>query len=128
MRPFQEKQSAFIEFKTTDDGVKLEKTIRDNRNELRKLKDQIHEHTEQCNATKLQIDKVKVELDRKTDERNQNAHGHMAAVDDDEIFQKGDGEDGQAEIIDEEELNLIQRMKLLKKNYRSTYADLKESK
>ena len=71
---------------------------------------------------------MKTELDKKTDERTQNVHGHMAAIDDDEIFPKGDGEDGQAEIIDEEELNLLQRMKLLKKNYRSTYSDLKDSK
>lgn len=30
----------------------------------------------------------------------------MAAIEDDEIF-KGDGNEGQAEIIDEEELNLL---------------------
>lgn len=47
----------------------MEQSVRDNRNELRTLKETIHEHTEQCNATKNQIDRVKFELDKKGDER-----------------------------------------------------------
>ena len=35
-----------MEFKSTEEGVKLEASVRDNRNELRKLKDVIKEHTE----------------------------------------------------------------------------------
>lgn len=42
-----------MEFKSTDEGQKLEVSVRDNRNELKKLKDDIKEHTEQCNATKI---------------------------------------------------------------------------
>lgn len=47
----------------------MEQSVRDNRNELRTLKEAIHENTEQCNATKTQIDRVKAELDKKGDER-----------------------------------------------------------
>ena len=39
-----------------------------------------------------------------------------------------DDEDGPQEIIDEDELALLQRMKELKKNYRAYYADLKTIK
>lgn len=39
-----------------------------------------------------------------------------------------DDEDGPQEIIDEDELALLQRMKELKKNYRACYADLKTVK
>jgi len=46
----------------------------------------------------------------------------LAAVDQDEIM---DDEDGPQEIIDEDELALLQRMKELKKTYRACYAELK---
>tara|TARA_B110000285_G_scaffold228680_1_gene292016 strand:+ start:1865 stop:1999 length:135 start_codon:yes stop_codon:yes gene_type:complete len=39
-----------------------------------------------------------------------------------------DDEDGPQEIIDEDELALLQRMKELKKNYRACYAELKTVK
>ena len=43
-------------------------------------------------------------------------------MDQDEIM---DDEDGPQEIIDEDELALLQRMKELKKHYRAAYNDLK---
>ena len=49
----------------------------------------------------------------------------MAAVDQEEIM---DDEDGPQEIIDEDELALLQRMKELKKTYRACYAELKTVK
>ena len=48
----------------------------------------------------------------------------MMGYDDDEAAQEG----GQQEIIDEEELAFIQRMKELKKVYRSNFDHLKEVK
>ena len=39
-----------------------------------------------------------------------------------------DDEDGPQEIIDEDELALLQRMKELKKTYRASYAELKTVK
>lgn len=52
-------------------------------------------------------------------------NNHMAAVEDDELM---DNEDGPQEIIDEEELLLLQRMKELKKAYRAAYSDLRATK
>jgi len=50
----------------------------------------------------------------------------MAAVDDEEILD--DGEGGPQEIIDEDELALLQNMKELKKAYRNAYSQLRNSK
>jgi len=44
---------------------------------------------------------VKVDLDRKQDERRQSMPNNMGGVDEDELM---DNEDGAQEIIDEEEL------------------------
>ena len=49
----------------------------------------------------------------------------MAAADDDEILED---DEAPQEIIDEDELALLQRMKELKKAYRAAYAQLKSSK
>jgi hypothetical protein len=57
--------------------------------------------TDQCNAAKRDIDVVKVDLDRKQDERRQSMPNNMGGVDEDELM---DNEDGAQEIIDEEEL------------------------
>ena len=45
---------------------------------------------------------------------------NMGGVDEDELM---DNEDGAQEIIDEEELLFLQKMKELKKNYRSAYSE-----
>lgn len=79
---------------------------------------QLKELTETCNKTKKNIDNVKSELDQKQDERRQNMQHHMAAQDDDDML---DDEDAPQEIIDEDELVLLQRMKELKKDYRGAY-------
>lgn len=76
----------------------------------------VREYTDVCNVAKKQIDVFKVELDKKADERKQNIHAHMAAVEDEELFNDDDG--GPQDIIDEEELNLLQNMKSVKKQYR----------
>ena len=50
---------------------------------------------------------------------------NMGGVDEDELM---DNEDGAQEIIDEEELLFLQKMKELKKNYRSAYSELRSTK
>jgi hypothetical protein len=64
-----DKQSAFIEFKSSEQGQQLEVSIRDNRVELRVSKDKVRILTEQCNKSKKSIDVCKIELDKKQDER-----------------------------------------------------------
>ena len=49
----------------------------------------------------------------------------MAAVEDEELF---NDDDGPQDIIDEEELTLLQNMKAVKKQYRSTYNELKDAR
>ena len=113
-----DKQVAFTEFKKEEEGRLLETSIRENRHELKTVKMQLKELTETCNKTKKNIDNVKSELDLKQDERRQNMQHHMAAQDDDDML---DDEDAPQEIIDEDELVLLQRMKELKKDYRAAY-------
>ena len=116
-----DKQAAFLEYKKSDEGASLETSIKDNRSELKGLKTNVKEMTDKCNEYKKNIDAVKFELDKKQDERRENQK--MQNLDDDEL-----DEDGPQEIIDEDELSLLQRMKELKKNYRSYFNDLKAAK
>lgn len=94
-----------MEFKQLENGQQLETSIKDNREELTELKKLVREHTEVCNAAKKKIDQLKTDLEKKIDERKANNHAHMAAVEDEELFNDDDG--GPQEIIDEEELALL---------------------
>ena len=114
-----------MDFKQELEGKALEESIRDNRVELKAIKTAVKELTEECNASKRNIDTVKVELDKKQDERKQSMQNQMAHLDDDELLED---DEAPQEIIDEEELALLQRMKELKKAYRSAYSQLKNSK
>jgi len=49
----------------------------------------------------------------------------MAGLDEDELI---DNDEGTQEIIDEEELILLQKMKELKKVYRAAYSELRSTK
>jgi rubrerythrin len=124
-RPAMDKQSAFIEFKKEDDGKNLEESIRDNRNELKTMKTKLKDLTEKCNQTKKTIDLVKGDLDKKQDDRRANQQHHMAGQDEEELL---DEDDGPQEIIDEDELALLQRLKELKKDYRNCFNNLKSVK
>jgi hypothetical protein len=76
------------------------------------------------NYIKVEIDKLKIRLDRKEEERrNQNKQlkNELAMDDDDNDVQK-------EEIIDEEELIMLREMKDLKRDYRDTFSRLKASK
>lgn len=52
-------------------------------------------------------------------------NNQLAAMDEDEILED---DDAPQEIIDEEELGLLQRLKELKKEYRGSFTHLKSSK
>ena len=65
LRPHIGKQAAFAEFKAEPRGKAAEESIRDNRTELNRLKGNIRSLTDKCNASKKDIDVVKVDLDRK---------------------------------------------------------------
>lgn len=125
LRPAITKQEAFLEFKVDTYGKEIEETIRDNRSELNRLKKNVRSLTNQCNASKQDIDVLKVDLDRKQDERRQSMPNQMAGIDDDELI---DNDEGAQEIIDEEELLLLQKMKELKKQYRAAYSELRSTK
>lgn len=119
------KQTAFVEYKQSEEGCALEVSIRDNRAEMKMGKDKVRGLTEKCNSSKKLIDACKVELDRKQDERKTSLQNQLNAVDDEDVL---DDDDGPQEIIDEDELALLQRMKELKKSYRATYQELKAAK
>ena len=125
LRPAVPKQEAFLEFKQDEFGKGIEESIRENRSELNNLKKGIRGLTDRCNAAKQEIDVVKMDLDRKQDERKQQMPNNMGGIDDDDLI---DNEDGNQEIIDEEELILLQKMKELKKAYRNAYNELRSTK
>ncbi len=120
-----DKQAAFIEFKQDGIGKDLEESIRDNRGELKTMKLVVKELTEKCNVAKKNIDIVKIDLDKKQDERKQQMQNQFNAGEEEEIL---DDDEAPQEIIDEEELGLLQRMKELKKAYRASYVELKTMK
>ena len=82
--------------------------------------------TEQCNSIKEQIDVLKNNLDKKKDERQNKMKIQMASVEDEEILNEEDG--GAQEIIDEEELIFMQKLKEVKRIYRKNFNDLKTAK
>jgi len=68
-RPAIDKQEAFVEFKATDEGVKIEQNIVELRSITRDRRSEIKAITEELNKTKAEIDKLKQKLDRKENER-----------------------------------------------------------
>ncbi|CDW85408.1 kinesin motor domain-containing protein [Stylonychia lemnae] len=118
-----DRQQAFIEFKNLPDGRQFEDQILNNRQELKDKKVKVKVLTEQCNNTKKEIDTIKAKLDEKAEEKKKNLREDIAGIDDDD-GQGGNGE-VQQEIIDEEELSYLQKMKEMKKKYRENYDLLK---
>ena len=121
-RKYMDKQQAFIEFKKEQEGLELEDSIRDNRLMLKEVKVQVKENTERCNKAKSQIDVVMADLEKKQEERKQNMQNQMAQLDEDEILED---DEAPQEIIDEEELALLQKLKGLKKEYRAAFTEMK---
>ena len=73
------------------------------------------------NTNKGDIDNLKTRLDRKEDERKVRLRDEQLRQDD--MF-----EEQADEIIDEEELVMLRKMKDLKKVYRDHFSDLKNCK
>ena len=73
------------------------------------------------NTNKGDIDNLKTRLDRKEDERKVRLRDEQLRQDD--MF-----EEQADEIIDEEELVMLRKMKDLKKIYRDHFSDLKNCK
>lgn len=73
-RPPMTKQQAFLEYKQEGgDGALQERAIVDYRNELRDKKQHIKNVTQLINATKKEMDAVKVRLDAKAEEKKAQA-------------------------------------------------------
>lgn len=126
-----ERQVAFIEFKGQEVGQQHEEKIKECRANIRTQRSELRDKTNSCNQVKSQIDRVKSQLDAKMEMKQRDLinqgktpgfSSHTAGFDEDGPM--GD----QQEIIDEEELALIKDLKDLKRQYRTTFQDLRDVK
>lgn len=101
----------------------MEGQIKEIRAHMQSERNGIKTATDQLNAIKQEIDKLKVRLDKKEDERRAK-NREIDAKHEDMFEEKVNDED----IIDEEELVLLKHMKDQKKQYRDSFAHLKEMK
>ena len=100
----------------------MEARIKATRDSMAVQRQEVRIMTDQLNANKQEIDLLKSKLDRKEDERKARLQqNHMTTED---VFDEPKHE----EIIDEEELVLLKQMKDYKKQYRDSFAKLKEKK
>ncbi|XP_069501891.1 kinesin-like protein KIF9 [Ambystoma mexicanum] len=106
------KIAAFEDFKN-DRGSEINRIFKDNKAILVDRKAKMKEITQTINIIKHEIDNTKETLSVKTQERE--SQGEYIS------------EEGQT-IIDEEEFNLIVRLKDLKKQYRAEYDELRDLK
>jgi hypothetical protein len=60
-----DRQTAFLEFKQTEEGVKMEQDIKDNKAQMKGIKKLLIGLTQKCNAAKGQIDTLKGQLEAK---------------------------------------------------------------
>lgn len=107
------------------EGKEIEDQILSNRTDLKDHKQKVKAFTDQCNQAKKDLDSIKGKLDEKAEEKRITMREDMAAFEDED---NGGENQGAQEIIDEEELALLQKMKELKKVYRSNFDSLKEAK
>jgi hypothetical protein len=121
-RPAVDKQVAYLEFKSTT-GKKIEENIIVSRQEMKQKRAQTNELTIKINLIKNQIDKIKLQIDKKEDERKLQTRmqkNDMAM----DPFGDDDDDANQEEIIDEEELILLKDMKDFKRDYRENFNTL----
>lgn len=118
-----DRQSAFIEYKALPEGKQFEDQIIHCRQELKEKKLVVKALTDTCNVNKRDLDVIKQKLDAKAEEKKEQMREDLAGLDDDD-----GGVGNQQEIIDEEELGYLQKMKELKKSYRENYEQLKSIK
>lgn len=109
-KQLKSKQEAFKEYKE-DEGKQLEEDIRTNRTELREKKEEMSKLREVCNGAKKDIDNLKAKLEEKNEEK-----------------QKSLELDGEEDVIDEEEYNILRQLKEHKKLYREHFDKYKSLK
>jgi len=102
--------------------MQMEGQIKEIRASMQGERADVRVATDNLNSIKQEIDKLKAKLDRKEEERK--AKGHEMSMRPEDAFDEPVHED----IIDEEELYLLKQMKDTKKQYRDSFAHLKEKK
>jgi len=117
-RPRIDKQTAYLEFKSTE-GKQIEENILVSREEIKEKRVQTKFVTQKINTLKKQIDTLKERLDKKEEERKLEAR----VKNNEELFE--DDDMPQDLIIDEEELMMLKEVKELKRDYRENYSTLK---
>ena len=105
----------------------MEDQILSNRQELKEHKQRVKQFTEACNTAKKELDTIKSRLDAKELDKRATMREDMMGYEEDMDGQAVDSSRPQ-DIIDEEELGLIQRMKEMKRVYRDNFDKLKQVK
>lgn len=100
---------------------------------MKEHKQKVKYYTDGCNAAKKELDSIKGRLDAKEQEKRLTMRQEEMMGYEDEVDMDGNpvgrgGAGSGSEIIDEEELALIQKMKEMKKIYRENFDKLKEVK
>lgn len=88
---------------------------------MKDKRDDVKDLTQKINSTKQEIDKLKIRLDKKEEERKMQSKALKNDLDIDNF----DDDVEQEEIIDEEELIMLREMKDLKRSYRDNFSKLK---
>ena len=117
-RPRIDKQTAYLEFKSTE-GKQIEDNILVSREEIKEKRVKTKFITQKINTLKKQIDTLKEKLDKKEEERKLEAR----VKNNEELFEDDDMPTDL--IIDEEELMMLKEVKELKRDYRENYSTLK---
>jgi len=117
-----DRQTAFLEFKATEEGKQLEDQIIGSRQDLKEKKEKVKDMTTRCNQCKKELDVYMKKLEAKAEEKREQMRDDLAQFDDEE------GGDQQQQIIDEEDLAYMQKVRELKKVYRESFDMLKETK
>lgn len=87
------------------------------------------QYTDACNLAKKELDTIKSRLDQKEQDKRVTMRQDMMGYEDEDMDgQPADGRGSAQDIIDEEELALIQRMKEMKRIYRDNFDKLRSVK
>ena len=102
-------------------GKQIEQSILESRNDMKEKRKQTKDLTLSINEIMRQLEAIKVKLQRKEEEREQENKQRMQNLD---AF--GDDDEGMnEEIIDEEELMFLKQKKELQREYREMFGQLK---
>jgi hypothetical protein len=123
-----DRQTAFVEFKATDESKEIEQKIMESRKILREKREELRTQTASLNSIKAEIDNIKAALDDKNEAKRQNEITQAMSPGFNSHTDGFDEPEQMNNIIDEEELQLIRNLKELKKKYREAYRELKDSK